>query len=136
MIGWISLTSTQIVIGENSDLSNTSVTYKSFDNRSVGPQSGQDNGMKNSNFNLPSILLTNLQSFGKLGKSDKSAELELVLEHNQIDIGVLTETWATEATLNSLEFEDYTKFHSVRKNCLMASGGLSIFVKAISQQLN
>ena len=57
--------------------SNTSVNYKSVDNRPVGLQSGQDNGMKNSNFNLPSILLTNLQSFGKPGKTDKTAELEL-----------------------------------------------------------
>ena len=81
--------------------SNTSVTYKPVDNRPVGMQNGQDNGMENSNFNLPSILLTNLQSFGKPGKSDKSGELELVLKHNQIDIGVLTETWAIEATLNS-----------------------------------
>ena len=86
--------------------------------------------MESCKFNLPSILLTNLQSFGKLGKSDISAELEMVLEQNQIDIGVLTETWATEATLNSLEFDDYTKFHLVRKNCLRPSGGLSIFVNS------
>ena len=100
----------------------------SVENRTVGKQNGQEIGMKNCHFNLPSILLTNLQGLGRPGKSDKSTELELVLEFNQIDIGVFTETWATEATLNSLEFDFFTKFHSVRKNCLRPSGGLSIFV--------
>ena len=35
---------------------NTSVTYKPVDNRPVGMQSVQDNGMESCNFNLPSIL--------------------------------------------------------------------------------
>ena len=58
---------------------NISVPCGSVDNRTVGMQKGQEIGMKNIQFNLPSILLTNLQSFGKPGKSDKSTELELVL---------------------------------------------------------
>ena len=78
---------------------------------------------------LPNILLTNLQSFGKPGKSDKTTELELVLDLNDIDVGIFTETWATDTALNSLEFEEFTMFHSIRSNCLRASGGLSIFVK-------
>ena len=35
---------------------NTGVTYKPVDNRPVGMQSVQDNGMESCNFNLPSIL--------------------------------------------------------------------------------
>ena len=67
---------------------------------------------------LPNILLTNLQSFGKPGKSDKTTELELVLDLNDIDVGIFTETWATDAALKGLEFEEYTMFHAIRKNCL------------------
>ena len=80
-------------------------------------------------YELPSILLTNLQSFGKPGKTDKTTELELVLDLNDIDIAVCTETWATDATLKNLEFDEYNMFHSIRNNCSRASGGLSIFVK-------
>ena len=80
-------------------------------------------------YELPSILLTNLQSFGKPGKTDKTTELELVLDLNDIDIAVCTETWATDATLKNLEFDEYNMFHSIQNNCSRASGGLSIFVK-------
>ena len=41
-------------------------------------------------YELPSIFLTNLQSFGKPGKTDKTTELELVLDLNDIDITVCT----------------------------------------------
>ena len=97
----------------------------------AGPQSdfsemcvNESNTIKQLPYQLPTILLTNLQSFGKPGKTDKTTELELVLELNCIDIGVFTETWATDAALKSLDFEDYNMFHSVRNNCSRASGGL------------
>ena len=80
-------------------------------------------------YELPTILLTNLQSMGKPGKTDKTTELELVLDFNNIDIGVCTETWATDAVLECLEFNEYNMFHSIRNEFSRASGGLSIFVK-------
>ena len=100
-------------------------------------QSGNINVIEKNNasdmcrhFDLPNTLLTNLQSFGKSGKSDKTTELELVLQLNNIDVGVFSETWATDSAIKSLEFEDYTMFHSIRDNCRRSSGGLSIFVKS------
>ena len=47
-------------------------------------------------YELPNIFLTNLQSIGRPGKTDKSTELELVLGINSVDIGVCTETWAND----------------------------------------
>ena len=79
-------------------------------------------------YDLPKILLTNLQSMGK-GRTDKTTELELVLGINNIDIGVCTETWATDTALECLDFKNYNMFHSIRSNVARASGGLSIFVK-------
>ena len=79
---------------------------------------------------LPNILLTNLQSFGKPGKTDKTSDLDCVLQLNSVDIAVFTETWATDSVLKSLDFKDYIMFHSIRKNCKRPSGGLSIFVKS------
>ena len=80
---------------------------------------------------FPSIILTNLQSFGNPGPTDKISELCEVLKLNSIDVGVFTETWATDVTLKRLEAEvdGYTMFHSTRDNCLRSSGGVSIFVK-------
>ena len=110
------------------DMKNSpSDSYRSLENELVNTQNDQHKFFKDSPFNVPSILLTNLQSFGKPGSSDKTTELELVLEVNNIDIGIFTETWATDSTLVSLEFENYTKFHLVRENCLRPSGGISIF---------
>ena len=96
---------------------------------------GPDNDKENHSistqhpYELPSILLTNLQSIGKLGKNDKSTELEIVLEVNDIDIAVCTETWATEAVLENLEFNNYNMFHSIRNKFSRASGGMSMFIK-------
>ena len=96
----------------------------------IHEKSVQTSEIKNQNpYELPSILLTNLQSIGKPGKTDKTTELELVLDLNNIDIGVCTETWATDAAIKSLDFDDYNMFHSIREKCSRASGGLSIFVK-------
>ena len=77
---------------------------------------------------FPKILLTNLRSFGN-GYADKTTELEQVLVLNSIDVGVFTETWATENSVESLEFNDYTLFHLIRQNCIRPSGGISIFIK-------
>ena len=81
------------------DTKNSSDSPRSLENEQVNTQNEQHKFFKDSPFNLPSILLTNLQSFGKPGSSDKTTELELVLEVNNIDIGVFTKTWATDATL-------------------------------------
>ena len=80
---------------------------------------------------LPKILLTNLRSFGKYGETDKTTDLKAVLDLNTIDIGVFTETWATDNTIDSLvnTFDNYIMFHLIRSNCKRASGGVSIFVK-------
>ena len=48
---------------------------------------------------------------------------------NQIDVGVFTETWCTEDSIESLDFCDFTMFHLIRKNCTRPSGGISIFVR-------
>ena len=108
---------------------NLSVLCRPVSNSPVGLHNEQEKVCEEKCYMLPSILLTNLQSFGKPGKADKTTELELVLEINLIDIGVFTETWATDDTLKSLEFDNYTMFHSIRKNCLRPSGGISIFVE-------
>ena len=84
---------------------------------------------KSDKANLPQILLSNLMSFGKPGETDKTCELETVLEQNKVEVGIFTETWATENTLGSLDFGNYNMFHFVRKKCKRASGGLSIFVR-------
>ena len=77
---------------------------------------------------LPSILLTNLRSYG-IGKTDKTSELDAVLNENFVDVGVFTETWATDNTLENLDIDYYNMFHLIRKNCKKSSGGLSIFVR-------
>ena len=86
------------------------------------------------NYDFPSILLANMQGFGKPGKkTDKTSHLDLVVDKNQIDIGVFSETWATDSIINNLEleFNQFSKYHFVRQNCLKPSGGLSIFVNSI-----
>ena len=106
-----------------------SVPCRPVGNSAVGVQGELDKSCEEKHYLLPSFLLTNLQSFGQPGKADKTTELEIVLEINMIDIGVFTETWATDATLKSLDFDNYTMFHNIRKNCLRPSGGISIFVE-------
>ena len=79
-----------------------SVPCRPVGNSAVGVQGEHDKSCEEKHYLLPSVLLTNLQSFGKPGKADKTTELEIVLEINMIDIGVFTETWATDAVLKSL----------------------------------
>ena len=78
---------------------------------------------------LPVVLLSNIQSFGKSGKTDKTIELELVLKLNKVQLGIFTETWLDEKTCQHLDIENYVMFHSIRSQALKASGGVSVFVK-------
>ena len=73
---------------------------------------------------LPSFLLTNIQSFGNSASSDKTTELEAILDHNQIGMACLTETWLTDTTKNQVQIGEYTHFCKVRKNTKHASGGV------------
>ena len=77
---------------------------------------------------FPKILLSNIRSFGR-GDTDKTTEIDLVLKMNEVDIGVFTETWATENSIESLSFDDFSLFHLTRSNYIRPSGGISIFVK-------
>ena len=78
--------------------------------------------------NLPVILLCNIQSFGKSNKTDKTAELDLVLKLNKVQVGVFTETWLDDTTCQHLDIDNYVMFHSARSKALKASGGVSVFV--------
>ena len=78
---------------------------------------------------LPIILLSNIQSFGKSEKTDKTLETEVILKSNNIDIAVFSETWLTNDTADRLPFNDYQKFNLMRKDFERCSGGVSIFVK-------
>ena len=79
--------------------------------------------------NLPLIFLSNIQSFGSSEDTDKSTEVEAILDLNQIDIAVLTETWLKEENKDQILLNNYIDFHAVRKDTLRSSGGVSIFVK-------
>ena len=85
--------------------------------------------VKDAPYQLPSVFLTNVQSFGKSKTTDKTTESEEVLKLNCIDVAVFTETWETVDTLGNLDFSNYNMFHHIRKDCKRSSGGLSIFVK-------
>ena len=78
---------------------------------------------------LPLFLLSNIQSFGNSENTDKTTEIEAILELNRIDIACLTETWLNENTKYRISINDYVNFHSVRKNVQRSSGGISILVK-------
>ena len=79
---------------------------------------------------LPTLLLCNIQSFSnKNKKKDKTSEAEEELNINDIDICVFTETWLSEISKDELKFKRFVMFHSVRKNVLRVSGGVSIFVE-------
>ena len=78
---------------------------------------------------LPRFLLSNIQSFGSSENTDKTTEVEAVLDHNEIDVACLTETWLNENNKDQILLDNYVNFHSVRKNTLRSSGGISILVK-------
>ena len=78
---------------------------------------------------LPIIFVSNIQSFGKSSKTDKTFETEVILNMNNVDISIFTETWLTDNTKDHLPFHDYTKYHLIRKHFLRSSVSVSIFVK-------
>ena len=88
-----------------------------------------NNDFTKTRYDLPTFLLANLQSVGISGDNDKSPDLSVMLEQNNIDIACLTETWLTESNEDRMHFDNYVCFNLVRKNVLRASGGVSILVK-------
>ena len=76
-------------------------------------------------YDLPTFLLANLQSIGISGNYDKSPDLSITLEQNNIDIACLTETWLTESNKDKMYFKNYDCFNLVRENVRRASGGVS-----------
>ena len=77
---------------------------------------------------LPVFLLGNIQSFGNSARTDKTTEIEGLLEENQVEIGTFTETWLSNDTRDSIKFNGYNIFHLIRENVLRVSGGISIVV--------
>ena len=57
-------------------------------------------------YDLPTFLLANLQSIGISGNYDKSPDLCITLEQNNIDIACLTETWLTESNKDKMYFKN------------------------------
>ena len=88
----------------------------------------EDPAMQHQGTRLPSFLLSNIRSFGNSEETDKSTEIEALLDVNDIDIACLTETWLTNISKNQVSFDKYTHFSMVRKNAKCASGGVSILI--------
>ena len=124
----------QITPTDQSSSKNTSViTSKSSlttttNDKITAIKSSSRNPLQLHGTGLPSFLLTNIQSFGNSASSDKTTELEAILDHNQIGMACLTETWLTDTTKNQVQIGEYTHFSKVRKNTKRASGGVSILV--------
>ena len=93
-----------------------------MDNHKISTQT------QNNKNHLPVVLLSNIQSFGKTDKTDKTAELELVLKLNKVQVGIFTETWLDDITCQHIDIDNYVMFHATRSKTLRASGGVSIFV--------
>ena len=72
---------------------------------------------------LPSIFLANIQSI-----ANKLDETEIVVSLSKINVIILTETWLTENTKNTVSFTDYIPYHKTRDICDRASGGVAILV--------
>ena len=109
---------------------NLNITTPVINDGSAFPVKEKSEENKNGETRLPKLLLCNIQSFSNNNiKADKTSETEEVLNMNEIDICVFTETWLSEVTKDQLKFSEYFMFHAVRKNFLRASGGVSIFVE-------
>ena len=72
---------------------------------------------------MPTLFLSNIQSFGKSEGKDKTIETEEVLTLNNVEVAVFSETWLTDETVDRLPFKKNIK------NLLRCSGGVSILVK-------
>ena len=81
------------------------------------------------NKNLPVLFLANIQSFAIDKENEKTTECNIMLDDNQVEVAIFTETWLTDKTKDQLPFYNYDKYHHIRKNCLRPSGGVSVFVK-------
>ena len=68
-----------------------------------------DNDFTKTRYDLPTFLLANLQSIGISGNYDKSPDLSITLEQNNIDIACLTETWLTESNKDKMYFKNYVR---------------------------
>ena len=73
--------------------------------------------------------MSNIQSFGNSEDTDKTTEIEAVLDLNKVDVACLTETWLNENTIDSVSINNYVNFQLGRKNAQRSSGGVSILVK-------
>ena len=78
---------------------------------------------------LPTFLLTNIQSFGNSGKTDKITEVEAILGVNNVDVACFTETWLNQDTKEQFSLNNYISFHLVRRHTVRVSGGVTISVK-------
>ena len=76
---------------------------------------------------LPLIMLSNIQSFGRSENKDKTLETEIIMNSNNVEIAVFSETWLTDDVVDRLPFNGYQKFHLLRKRANRSSGGVSIF---------
>ena len=108
---------------------NQRYTYKSVADNSARPDiiSTEENKKVKHEKRLPVFLLSNIQSFGKTERTDKTIETEEILKMNFVDVAVFTETWLNKETADRLPFKEYQKFHLTRSNVARSSGGVSIF---------
>ena len=49
---------------------------------------------------MPTLFLSNIQSFGKSEGKDKTIETEEVLTLNNVEVAVFSETWLTDETVD------------------------------------
>ena len=119
------VTSTRRITNQEDIIQET--TRRTADTRTNHPQMSPAIVQENHR-NLPTFLLTNIQSFGNSEKTSKITELEVILQLNKIDVAVLTETWLNEHTKDQILLNNYVSFHLVRKDTLRVSGGVTILV--------
>ena len=77
---------------------------------------------------LPLIMLSNIQSFGRSENKDKTLETEIIMNSNNVEIAVFSETWLTDDVVDRLPFNGYQKFHLLRKQANRSSGGGFLFL--------
>ena len=108
-------TSQTVPIGQTNILSVQTESVKS-NSVQITPSELDLNVDIKASYDLPTFLLANLQSVGISGDNDKSPDLSVMLEQNNIDIACLTETWLTESNQDRMHFDNYVCFNLVRKS--------------------
>ena len=74
---------------------------------------------------MPTLFLSNIQSFGKSEGKDKTIETEEVLTLNNVEVAVFSETWLTDETADRLPFKKYQKIRfEFYAKTLFSLGGL------------